>query len=283
MQNFSTYNRSNLEQAFTQQYNAARKNLLLVVVFSAINVMFLVLDSFSYFLFSASFPYMLVDLGKYLCGMYPAEYYVGDLEAAFFLPPSVYYVLLSMAAVIIVLYLLCFLFSKNGKVGWLIFALVFFGLDTVGMFVYFQIGADMVLDVLFHIWVLVLLCIGIRAHFMQKKLPPEPEVSVDEGEETEGSATADSPVLRKADLSVKFRTLLTFDAWEHTILYRRLKGVNELVIDGNVYAEYITMVELTHALSATLDGHTFEVGYDGVLGSYGKVDGRQVAQKRRWY
>ena len=67
-------------EQLTNKYMGARHNLLLVVIFTAVNIGLLVAQSNSYFLFSASIPYYLVDLGMYLCGKYPMEYYA-DLGA----------------------------------------------------------------------------------------------------------------------------------------------------------------------------------------------------------
>ena len=64
------------QQVLTNKYMGARHNLLLVVVFTLINIVLLLVQSNTYFLFSATIPYFLADLGMVLCGKYPAEYYV---------------------------------------------------------------------------------------------------------------------------------------------------------------------------------------------------------------
>ena len=175
MQNNTSSNRTFTEQSLNQKYGSARFNLLLVVLFSAINLLLLVTKSSTYFLFSASIPYMLTDLGMFLCGMYPADYYTGELEGFQALPSVVFYVMLAISIVILLLYLVSYLLSKR-RVGWLIFSLVFFALDTVGMFLYFGIALDMIIDIAFHIWVIVILVQGIRAHYQLKNLPPEPQI-----------------------------------------------------------------------------------------------------------
>ncbi len=171
MQNQSLIDVSAERESLEKRYSAARSNLLWIVIFSVINVVLLAWNSFTYFLFSATVPYMLVDLGKFLCGKYPMEYYE-EMEMYEFLPEAVYWVMFALAAVIIVMYLLAYIFSKKNRVGWLIFTLVFFALDTVTMFLYYGISVDMILDIVFHIWVLISLGIGIHAHFKLKKLLP---------------------------------------------------------------------------------------------------------------
>ena len=66
-------------------------------------------------------------------------------------------------------------------------------------------------------------------------------------------------------------------------MYRRVKRVNELVISGYVYDEYVALAETAHCLSAKMDGHLIEVGYDGLSSSYLRVDGQQIQRKVRWY
>ena len=61
---------------------------------------------------------------------------------------------------------------------WMITALVFFSLDTLAM-LSMGIGADSIIDIVFHVWVIVSLSMGISACSKLKKLPPE-EIEVTE-------------------------------------------------------------------------------------------------------
>ena len=88
-------------------------------------------------------------------------------------------------------------------------------------------------------------------------------------------------MLRLADTEVKSRTLLEFKAFDRSIVYRRVKRVNELVIDGKVYDEYVALFERSHMLTANIDGHAIAVGFDSVGFSYATVDGMVVAKKTR--
>ena len=74
--------------ALEAKYHASRGNLLLVVVFTLINLVLLLTNSYTYFLFSASLPYVIVDFGMFYCGKYPAELYA-DIPDMVFLDPSV--------------------------------------------------------------------------------------------------------------------------------------------------------------------------------------------------
>ena len=103
-----------------------------------------------------------------------------------------------VAAVLTLLYLLAWLCSKKQWVGWLIFALVFFVLDTVGMLLSIVIATDMIIDILFHAWVIYYLILGIHAHFKLKKLPPDEEPAFFNGtvsQQMEGSTQTVAPVI----------------------------------------------------------------------------------------
>ena len=170
-------------QQLERQYASARMNLLWVVLFTAINIVLLVSNSYTYFLFSAFIPYAIVDYGMIVCGKYPADFY-GDLSQYQFFDSTVLVVLIAVAAVICVLYLLCWIFSKKRRVAWLIVGLVFFALDTVFMLLG-GISADRILDIVFHGWVIISLTGGIIAHSKLKKLPAEEPAPVAEPVQTE--------------------------------------------------------------------------------------------------
>ena len=140
-----------------------------------INIILLVANSNTYFLFSAFVPYAIVDLAMLFCGKYPAEFY-GDLSEYEFFGTPVLVIAVVIATVICGLYLLCWLLSKKGRVAWLIVALSLFVLDTLLMLLN-GIGVDSIIDVVFHGWVILSLSMGVAARFKLKKLPEEEPVS----------------------------------------------------------------------------------------------------------
>ena len=173
---------------------------------------------------------------------------------------------------------MCWIFSKNNKSGWLIFALVLFSADTLGMFAFQGLALDGILDVAFHIWVIVSLVMGISACSKLKKISQE---SDDNEQQEQIDETIKTEPIRTADTYVKSRILIETEAFGHVITYRRVKRVNELVIDGNVYDEHTALVEFAHSLKANIDGHIIEAGFDGIAHSYLKIDGELVTQKVR--
>ena len=275
-------------QALISRYSAARSNLLLMIIFSLVNILMLATNSGMYFLFSASLPYLLTDLGMTFCGMYPDEYYEG-LEGMIFLDKFFFVILLVISLLILVIYLLCWIFSKKNRCGFLIAALALFGIDTVVMIVAY--GISSIINLAFHVWVIFILAMGISAHYKLKKLPED--VGFIEGDFTELPAdenmvegekptqAPDSVALRPADLEVKARILLECEAYGHTITYRRVKRTNELVIDNNVYGEYTALVEMPHLMTANLGGHSFAAGTDNTSHMIITVDGQVAKTKIR--
>ena len=94
------------------------------------------------------------------------------------------------------------------------------------------------------------------------------------------SGVDDNPV-RRADRLVKVRILLEARVEDYEICYRRVKSVNELVINGIVYDEKKAVIEFAHNLSAVVDGHTIEAGLSDDSYSYIMFDGECLANKQR--
>ncbi len=86
--------------------------------------------------------------------------------------------------------------------------------------------------------------------------------------------------IRRADTLCKYKTLLEASVDGYKICYRRVKTVNELVVNGCVYDEYKALIEFDHSLSAKIDGHTIKAGYYSEY-SYIAFDGNRIAQKKR--
>lgn len=155
------------------RFHSSRHNLLLVIVFSLINIVLLITNSGTYFLFSAFIPYLLVDYGMFGCGLYPAEYYEAYYPGMEFADRSFIVVCSVIAAVVLILYLLCWIFSKKPRVGWLISALVFFVIDTVVMLFMVADLSQNIIDIVFHCFVIFSLVRGIISYFKLKKLPED--------------------------------------------------------------------------------------------------------------
>lgn len=286
--NVNDQNNSSLKEMLKTKYTSSCNNLLFVVAFTVINIVLLVTNSNTYFLFSAYIPYALVDLGMFLCGRYPQELYTdfGNME---FVDNSFFATTVVIAAIIVLVYFLSWLFSKKGKVGWLIASLVLFAIDSVAMLIYLGFSTEIIIDIVVHIWVIVSLSIGISNYYRLKKLPEYLlAVQFDEDvENTDAQHMADQPSeqkqLNKDDFSVKYKILAQGDVLGHTVIYRRVKRTNELIVDGIVYDELEALVETAHTLTAEIDGHIITAGYDGKFNSFIKIGNELVTKKLRLF
>lgn len=249
-------NSTTLRQASEAKYEMARRNLLAVIILSVVNVVMLFFGSTTMMLFSATVPYYVALVG-YVLGI-RTFMIIGAVIAAF----------------IILVYFLCWIFSKK-HYGWMLAALVLFILDTLflGYLYIFVIGdVSGILDVVIHAFVLYYLVIGVINGKRLKTLPPEsPET------QSENS----SPIRMAED--TKHRVFLECDELGHNICYRRVEKVNELVIDGYVYAEIEMLLETPHELCARIGGHNFAAGFRANSFCYVSVDGNDVKKKLRWF
>ena len=260
------------------KYNSSIANLLLVVVFSAVNIVLLLVNANTYFLFSAFLPYFAVDYGMYFCGMYPEEYYY-DVPDMVFEEKSFLGICIAIAASFLLAYLLCWYLAKKKKIGAVILALVMFLIDTVAMLWLTEFAMDSIIDILMHIWVISYLIIGIVTYFKMKKAPDELAEAVEEINK-DVEPDGDSNVLRMAE-DAKCRVLVEAESNGMHIVFRRVKRTNELVINGCVYDEYVALAEFAHTLTANINGHKVEAIYDGTSSVIIVVDSEILAKKMR--
>lgn len=140
-------------------YAAARSNLLLVVAFTAVNLVLTLINADLYFLFSATVPQFILGIG-----------YAFETTTA-----------IAVAAVIAFLgagvYLLCWWLSKKHR-GWMVVALILFALDTLAALAMVAMDTGMLLDLVFHVWVLFYLISGVSAMVKMKKQAEQPEMPV---------------------------------------------------------------------------------------------------------
>ena len=173
----------------TAKYNNMRLSLLLILIFSVINLFSPLLEF--YMLFSAYIPQLLAQIGAYL--------YLTEGVLAF------YIIMVILALILLVPYLLCWIFSKK-KVGWMIAALVFFSIDTIFFFIdlvaYLAAGDyTFIMDLLFHIYALVSLGMGVK-YGLDMKNEVVPDYAALSSQAT-GDADANAEGVRELTLTRK--------------------------------------------------------------------------------
>lgn len=147
-----------MKEKYLKSYETGRYNLIVMSAFTLINIILLLLGSDMYFLFSAAIPYFTAIFPHVLAVEIPSY-------ASWILP------LAGVSALMLVPYVLAFFLGKNPeKYGWMIFALVCFAIDTAGFFILFGISVEGIVDLIFHLWVLVYLILAVRAGAKLKAL-----------------------------------------------------------------------------------------------------------------
>ena len=158
----------NSREYLQKQVSGGQYALLLIVIFTAINLVFLMLDVDRYFLFSASVPYYLVMIGKGVEN--------GFVDGAWSENGPLTITGLVIALVILAVYLLCWLLSKK-KGGWLTAAMVLFIVDSVILvvltFALYDNPMVNAMDFLLHIWAIVELVQAVKANKKLKIMPAE--------------------------------------------------------------------------------------------------------------
>lgn len=241
----------------TQKFNAARIDLLLVIVLTLLNILMFFAGSDTMMLFSASVPYYVLIIAA-----------INDL-----LPMGMIVAVVSLG-----LYFLCWLGSKK-RPGWLLLAMTLFIIDTLWLImIYVSVGElSGILDFVIHALVLYYLISGYVAARKLKALPEAPVAQFD------ASDLEPTAPRGRIDENEKCRILLEAHCGGHHVVYRRVKRSNQLVIDNYIYDEIQMLVETSHSLSAVLDGHRFVVGMQQNSQSFISLDGQVVKTKLRLF
>ncbi len=149
----------NPREALEMRFNRSRRDILLLIAFTAINVVLVMIEADITFLFSASFPIFSVAFGQ---GM------SAESGSSFFMIFGIVMALLSIGA-----FGLCYLLSKKLKVFMLV-ALVLIILDSLflgWLFLQIEMDLSLILDGLFHVWMIWSFAAGTKAWSNLKKLP----------------------------------------------------------------------------------------------------------------
>lgn len=141
-----------MHKTLQRRIQAARGNLILVIIFTIANIMSYWFQFGFMMPFSAFIPFTIFDF---------SYYFSVELN-----DPNLFIGGIILASGVILLYIMGYVLSKK-KPEWLTFMLVMYVFDTVVM-LYLFIGifafnSTMILDILFHIWVLYYFTNGVLA------------------------------------------------------------------------------------------------------------------------
>lgn len=160
----------NSREYLEMQVKNGRGSLLLLVVFSVVNLVMLLLRAGSYFLFSASVPYYLTWFGRCMDNGTPDG--SGPITGEFTIVGII------VSVVILGLFFLAWLLSKKHR-GWLTVSLVMFIADTVALvlisFLLLESPVGNLMDLLIHLLVAWQLFQAVSCNKKLADLPDEEE------------------------------------------------------------------------------------------------------------
>ncbi len=162
-----------LRAKYTRQYAGGRGSLLAVVFVTIVSMATLALADY-YFVFSAYLPFSFFTDGWYgweiANGTYP---YMNELAAediAYYTELGIFGLITGIVIALIGVlgYFICWLLSKKNPSA-LIIGTVFFGIDCLILLLSFDVS--MIIDILFHAYIMYTLIAGCVAGMKLKKLP----------------------------------------------------------------------------------------------------------------
>ena len=262
-----------------KKYRVCISSLLFMGIVTALNIVMLFKGEDNYYLFSIYIPFAIVDYAMYLCGLYPAEYY-GDITGIQFYDKSVLIGAVLLAIIVIAGFLACWLVAKKHNQIPLIVSLIFLGVDTIIMA--FAEGLGAVIGIVFHAIVMFTL-VGAMVLLGKINNPKQTSAVNEAPEETATQVINGYSAPLRVAAAEKNRVLAEANVSGMNIVYRRVKSINELVINGYVYDEYVAIVEGKHTLKANYNGHMVEALFNGVIHTKILVDSKEVVKKLRLF
>lgn len=147
-----------MNQSLDTKYKQKRMTLLLIVIFSVVNLFALTFGD-TYFVFSSYFTMIIPIFGL--------EFYVATGDSMYLIVTFV------LGIISVVPYLLAWIFSKKTPI-WMIIGTALFGIDTIFLLLdipVFLAAGDftMIIDLAFHVFILIYLGIGIKQGFDLKR------------------------------------------------------------------------------------------------------------------
>ena len=264
-----------------RKYDSSGKNLLLMIVFTIVNLLLLAFNVDIGFAFSAVVPQLVLSYGLAFADIFGATATVLGI---------------AICLIILGVYALCGFMSKKNP-GWMAAALVLFSIDSAAViFMMIAWGEFLpwLIDILFHCWIMFYLIRGTVLGFRLKaageftaSLPAAPL----QQEASEACDNTDGPSLAQRFNSAPLRELsssgqVLLEAQEkgmHILLVNRMSTM-ELAVNEYVYAEYKSLILKSFELKATVNGSEILVscnvkGLKGTISLY--VDGIQRAQTHK--
>ena len=152
-------------------YGISRHGILIIVLFTLMNLIIKLRTYGDCFIFSAYIPYVLLEYGMLYSGVYPEGFDPGGLTRMAKYDTSFFSIMMVVAVVIVVIYMYCWKYSKKNRSGFMITALLMFSVDTLSYFMSNGVSFDGITEIIFRTVILIGLIAGVIAYFRIKELP----------------------------------------------------------------------------------------------------------------
>ncbi len=247
-------------------FEKARKNLLLLILCTSINLLLAIFRANFYLLFSATVPLFVFSIFQEI-----AE----NMQSSGILTTGTV-----VAAIIVFIYFLFWALSKRNRI-FILFTLILFSFDCL-LFVFLSLldgfNISYVLDIVFHILILYYLIIGVVAWAKLRGIRPDYINSITQNNITAnmeiqtGMMNQDNGINIEMDMKKsspmrtddkKGRILITSNFGEMQINMKRTRGLTELIVNGMVYDEIKCVLETDYSLYAYVNDVQITGKFDG--------------------
>lgn len=167
------------KEMYQRDLLTSRMTLLLAVIFTVVNLVMVLFDDSTGFLFSAAIPHYTSFFFAFNCGILSEAYYESYYavyedgkyaetwrETFPFLDPSIFWTVFAISILIIVGMFVVWFFSKKHRVCSVI-TLAFYIVDTVFLlgaaFLLGMGGFSLIMQLLFHIWIVYYAVLSVKA------------------------------------------------------------------------------------------------------------------------
>ena len=137
------------------------------------------------------------------------------------------------------------------------------------------------MDLVFHIWLLVSLFLGVRAGKAALAEQAAPALEETTFYDASLGGEPDTKCLGQPQEERKYRLIVQAMHGGRTIEVRRSYGLTELVIDGRLYGKREGVAEMPYRLTARVDGHEIATVLEPTGMQKITVDGEVIAKKLR--
>ena len=172
------------KEMFARDLKISNGNVLMMIVFTLVNIVLILVNADISFPFSAAVPMYLVLLFSELCGMRSDEFYEAnygsDWQTIEFFESGLFWAVVAIALIMVAIYFVLWYFSKKKK-AFTIVLTVLYAIDTLGLLGFctlvYAFDFYAIIDFAFHAWVFYYLILALKAWDGMEYAPSEGELA----------------------------------------------------------------------------------------------------------